>query len=244
MGKNGVLKFLDFINFMLNLIFLRMKKIIFVAMAAIAVLASCEDKKVERSQVVGNVYTEATEAGFNIVVNTGGENFTTPLNEAPFTKVTYDSKSGLVFGYTGNTFTVFDKIGRERGSGCYTKAEVKDGVVLLAKAEGTTVYVPKTDVILGTFKELKVQKNKFFTKGSNGWSLRNAEGDYILDKSYEKVYIIDMKADDKYDILCYDGKKWLLFGSDGGTYDAASANQAARELKAKNPTEPVGVIDL
>lgn len=222
-----------------------MKKIIFVAMAAIAVLASCEDKKVERAQVVGNVYTESAENGVNIVVNTGGENFTTPLNEAPFTKVTYDSKSGLVLGYTGNTFTVFDKNGRERGSGGYTKAEVREGAVLLVKAEGATVYVPKTDVILGTVSDLKVQKNKFFTKGSTGgWSLRNAEGDYILDKSYEKVYIIDMKADDKYDILCYDGSKWLLFGSDGGIYDAASANQAARELKAKNPSEPVGVIDL
>ena len=221
-----------------------MKKIIFVcAVVAIATLTSCETKKAQRTQVVGNIYAEQVEGGYSLAVQYGEGQFST--EPAVYDKIVYNKDADLVFAYTGKTFSIFTKDGNARGEGGYEAYNVDGDIVHFAKGDMTMLYTKK-GVVIGTFAkgDFVIEKNFIFTKNPKGlWNLRDFNGEYLTDVSYEKIYIIDLKNDGSFDKLCYrDG--WSLTGSDGGAYDKSSTEGAVKALKKKNPTVPVGVVDI
>ena len=223
-----------------------MKKIIFVCVVvAIATLTSCEKKEAARSQVTDQVYTEAVEGGFYVVNSYGDGQFSAPLTDKIYDKVVFDKPTDLIFAYKGRSFDIFTKDGNARGEGGYEGYKVDGDIVHFAKGDMTMLY-SKRGVVIGTFatSDFVVDHGLIFTKNPKGlWSLRDLNGDYLTDVSYEKIYIIDLKDDGSFDKLCYrDG--WSLTGSDGGAYDKSSTEGAVKALKKKNPTVPVGVVDI
>lgn len=225
-----------------------MKKLLFAcAIAVAAVLTSCEKKEAQRAQVVDNIYTEEADGGgYNLLVKYSDGQFSSPLNEKAVDRAEYNKETDLVFAYTGNTFQLFTKEGNERGSGGYSSYKVDGEVVHFTKGNQTMLYTKK-GIIIGTFAkdEFVIDHNKIFTKTPKGlWSLRNLDGDFLTDVSYEKIYIIDMKEDGSYDKLCYREGTWTMIGHDGGRYDQESTSSAVKALKKKNPTAPVGVLDI
>ena len=222
-----------------------MKKIIFVcAIAVAAVLTSCEKKEAQRTQVVDNVYAEQVEGGYSLAVQYGEGQFST--EPAVYDKIVYNKETDLVLAYTGKTFSIFTKDGNVRGDGGYEAYKVDGDVVYFAKAGKTMLYTKK-GIIIGTFAkdEFVIDHNKIFTKNPKGfWNLRNLDGDFLTDMSYEKIYIIDLKEDGSYDKLCYREGTWTMIGHDGGRYDQGSTSSAVKALKKKNPSVPVGVVDI
>lgn len=223
-----------------------MKKIILCAVVAIATLTfvSCGEQETVKNKVVGEIYTEQVEGGLQLVKKYGEKYY--PVVENVFSKITYDKTLNLVFAYTGKTFSVFTNDGNVRGDGGYEAYKVDGDVVYFTKDDKTMIYTKK-GVVIGTFTKgnFAIDHNKIFTKNPKGlWLLRNLDGEFITDLSYEKIYIIDMKEDGSYDILCCRDGAWSLMGSDGGTYDKSSTDGAVKALKRKNPTAPVGVMDI
>ena len=152
----------------------------------------------------------------------------------------------MVLAYTGKTFDIFTKDGNARGEGGYEAYKVDGEIIHFAKGDMTMLYTKK-GIVIGTFAkgDFVIDHNKIFTKNPKGlWNLRNLDGDFLTDVSYEKIYIIDMKEDGSYDKLCYRDDAWSLTGSDGGTYDKSSTDGAVKALKKKNPIAPVGVLDI
>ena len=222
-----------------------MKKIIFVcAIAVAAVLTSCEKKEAQRTQVVDNVYAEQVEGGYSLAVQYGEGQFST--EPAVYDKIVYNKETDLVLAYTGKTFSIFTKDGNARGEGGYEAYKVDGEIIHFAKAGKTMLYTKK-GIIIGTFAkdEFVIDHNKIFTKNPKGfWNLRNLDGDFLTDMSYEKIYIIDLKEDGSYDKLCYREGTWTMIGHDGGRYDQGSTSSAVKALKKKNPSVPVGVVDI
>ena len=225
-----------------------MKKIIFVcAIAVAAVLTSCETKKAERAQVVDNIYTEEADGGgYNLLVKYSEGQFSSPLNEKAVDRAEYNKDADLVFAYTGKTFSIFTKDGNARGEGGYEAYNVDGDIVHFAKGNQTMLYTKK-GIVIGTFAngDFVIEKSFIFTKNPKGlWSLRDLNGDYLTDISYDQIYVIDLKDDGSFDKLCCRDGAWSLTGSDGGAYDKASTDVAVKALKKKNPTAPVGVLDI
>lgn len=223
-----------------------MRKIILCAVVAIATLTfvSCGEQETVKNKVVGDIYAEQVEGGFRLV-NKCGEQYS-PVVKDVFSKITYEKELNLVFAYTGKTFSIFTNDGNVRGEGGYEAYKVDGDIVHFAKAGKTMLYTKK-GIVIGTFAEgdFVIDHNKIFTKNPKGlWNLRNLDGDFLTDMSYEKIYIIDMKEDGSYDKLCCRDGAWSLTGSDGGTYDESSTDGAVKSLKKKNPTAPVGVLDI
>ena len=222
-----------------------MKKLLFAcAIAVAAVLTSCEKKEAQRTQVVDNVYAEQVEGGYSLAVQYCEGQFST--EPAVYDKIVYNKDADLVFAYTGKTFSIFTKDGNARGVGGYEAYKVDGEIIHFAKAGKTMLYTKK-GIVIGTFAvgDFVIDHNKIFTKNPKGlWNLRNLDGDFLTDVSYEKIYIIDMKEDGNYDKLCYRDGAWSLIGSDGGIYDKSSTDGAVKALKKKNPTAPVGVLDI
>lgn len=225
-------------------IFKCMRKIIFCAVVAIATLTfvSCGKQETVKNQVVGDIYAEQVEGGFRLVKKYGEQY--APISETIFSEIQYDKTLDLVFAFKDKLFTLYTQDGDQRG-GTYESYE--SGDVFQFKAAGSQeIMVYSKGFMIGSFKkgDFVIEKNFIFTKNPKGlWNLRDFNGEYLNDKAYEKIYIIDMKDDGSYDKLCYRDGVWSMTGSDGGIYDKASTDDAVREVKKKNPTEPVGVLD-
>lgn len=222
-----------------------MRKIIFCAVVAIAMLTfvSCGKQETVKNQVVGDIYAEQVEGGFQLVKQYGEQY--SPVAEEVFSKITYEKALDLVLAYQGSSFQVFAPDGYKRGEGAFDSYDAQGEIVLFKDGAKTMVY-SKKGVVIGTFTngDFVIEKNFIFTKNPKGWSLRNLDGDYLTDISYNQIYIIDMKDDGSYDKLCYRDGVWSMTGSDGGIYDKSSTEDLVKKLKKKNPTEPVGVLDI
>lgn len=223
-----------------------MKRIIFCAVVAIATLTfvSCGKQETVKNQVVGDIYAEQVEGGFQLVKQYGEQYL--PVVDGVFSEINYDETLDLVLAYTGKTFDIFTKDGNARGEGGYEGYKVDGDIIHFAKAGKTMLYTKK-GIVIGTFAkdEFVIDHNKIFTKNPKGfWNLRNLDGDFLTDVSYEKIYIVDLKEDGSYDKLCYREGTWTMIGHDGGRYDQGSVSRAVAALKKKNPKEPVGVVDI
>ena len=237
----------DFI-FMFNLKNkMRMRKIIFVAMAAIAVLASC-GKKVERAQVVDKIYTEATNSGSYVLVSEDGDDISY-LSKLQFKSILYDSNSGLVLGYINdNQFAAFRPNGEPLLTATkaeFNSIETADGVVYLRTNRWKYIYIPAGGYFYGPYSDVKVVNNHIFAKNQQGfWGIKGFDNSDVTEFIYQRLYVVDQKSDKKFDLLGYTKEnKWKFFAADGTKYHVSSLNTAVKLLTKKyKPTEDVGVV--
>lgn len=225
-----------------------MKKLLFMCViAAVAVLTSCEEK-IERAQVIDNIYTEkvAVDGGFAYkLVLASGDAFS-DVSDQLFSKVEYNEKAKLVLGYNGKTFFAYNLEGQQRGAGNFDKLEISDGLVYMTGNGGKiSIYHPVKNSIFGQYSEASVVGDKIFAKGPNGWGLYDFDYHYLQDMVYEKLYIVNQKNEKEYDVLRLRNGEWSLVSSDESVYDEPSVKSAVKLLNKKfKPTEPVGVIDM
>lgn len=224
-----------------------MKKLLFMcAIAAAAVLTSCEEK-VNRQQIVGNIYTEdvKVDGGVSHKLVLATENSFSPISDQLFTEVVYEPKSKLVTAYKGNVFEVFTPEGERRGSGEYEKLHVTADQVYLTGADNkVTLYLPDKGSVFGPYLKISVIGDKIFACGPKGWGLLDTAYNYLQDMVHEQLYIVNMKDSKKYDVLrCRDGK-WTMVTSDGAEYDPRVVKAAVKTLEKKvKPADKFGVIE-
>ncbi len=226
-----------------------MKKLLFLcAVVAIAILTSCE-KKVERVQIVEDIYTEQVTVDGSVghkLVKLSDAGATMGLSDQVYTKVTYDSQAKLILAYSGSTFTCFNLEGQSRGAGGYEKIKtLSDGKVYLTGANKTTLYLPEKGSVFGPYDELNVIGNKIFAKGPKGWGLLDTDYNYLQDMVFEKLYIINQKSEKDYDVLRCRAGKWEMVSSDESVYDEPSVKAAVKLLNKKaKPSADIGVLDM
>ena len=229
-----------------------MKKIIFVAMVAIAMLASCGEKEnVERINLVGNVFAEKVVAdngavSYRVVYQQATKKFIPcSFDGSTFTKVEYDKELGLVKAYKKNLVFFFKddhSFGSDEG---YSKIlPGKDGYTLVGADEQVSLYMPKTGYIFGPYREISVYADKLFVKSHIGWGLLDKEYRYLEDRVYDKLYIINQKSAKEYDVLKQKDGEWMMTTSDGASYDDESVREAVKVLKKKKVEGPIGVLDI
>ncbi len=223
-----------------------MRKLLFCAVIAIAVLAGCQ-KSAKRAQVVGNIYTEEFIADDGRVayrllsVANGIDDFV--MNNL-YTKVVYNEQAGLILAYCDKTFICFTPDGKRRGFDDYKKIDLKDGYAELKGYNGISLYFKDKDQIYANFQDYSIVGDKIFAKGANGWGLYDMEHNYLQDMIYDKLYIINQKSAEEYDIIRFYDGCWELVGSDDSVYDDDSANEVAGLVEELNPTTDVGVLDI
>ncbi len=228
---------------------MRMRKIIFAAMAAIAVLASCSNNKTTDVQsVVNGLYASADDNGNFELISDNGEDIAY-LSDLNFEKIFYDSQSSLVLGYINKSqFAAFRPNGKPLLTATqaeFNSIETINGVVYLRTNRWRYIYVPAGGYFYGPYMDIKVVGTHIFAKNKQGyWGIKGLDNTNITDFAYQRLYIVDYKSDKEFDLLGYTKEnKWRFFAADGTKYHVSSLNAAVKLLTKKyKPTEDVGMV--
>ena len=226
-----------------------MKKLLFVcAVIAVAFLASCSNEpQVERVNLVDNVFAEKIVAdngaiSYRVVYEMNKRYLSCTSDTLTFDKVEYDKAIGLVKAYKGDKLFFFKGtsiFGSDEG---FVKIEpYQEGFNLISANSDVSLYMPETGYIFGPYKEIKKVGKLLFVRGPIGWGLLDTDFNYLEDRRFDKLYIINQNAEE-YDVLKQKDGEWSMTTSKGATYDDESVKDAVKLLKKKNVADSIGIF--